>query len=186
MDDGKIVDLFLSRDENAILEISKRYGMRLRSISRNIGLSEEDAEEIENDTYLAAWDHIPPHEPRTYLFRFLAKITREKAIDRARSRDREEKYAAFVELSKELESVLPSANDVASEIEGREISGLISRYLRTETPERRIVFIRHYWFFESVKEISERFGISEGKIKTILFRVRSGLKKYLEGAQYRV
>lgn len=180
MDDSVIIEKYLHRDEGAIRDSKHCYGNQLRAIVRNLGLSKEDAEEIENDTYYAAWKKIPPHEPRGYLFRFLAKIAREKAIDYARKKDQVEKHVTFVELSKELENILPTTSEAEARVAEKELSGMISEYLRTETPERRQIFMRRYWFFDSVKDIAKRFGISEGKVKTDLFRVRNGLKEYLE------
>ena len=180
MEEGTIIDLFLNRKEEAIEEAKRLYGSRLRALAKNLGLSDEDADEIENDTYLAAWKKIPPNEPYGYLFRFLAKIAREKAIDLLRAKDRRERSVRFVELTEELENVLPSMQDVETEIEGREIVKIINGFLRKETPERRQMFIRRYWFLESVQDVASRFQVSEGKVKTTLFRMRSRLRRYLE------
>ena len=184
MEEGTIIDLFLNRKEEAIEEAKRLYGSRLRALAKNLGLSDEDADEIENDTYLAAWKKIPPNEPYGYLFRFLAKIAREKAIDLLRAKDRRERSVRFVELTEELENVLPSMQDVETEIEGREIVKLISGFLRKETPERRQMFIRRYWFLEPIEAIAARYAFSQSKVKSMLLRTRRELRTYLEQEGY--
>lgn len=177
MEDEEIVDLFLARDETALGMTSEKYGKRLRSIAFRICGDMTAAEECENDTYLKAWDSIPPHTPRTYLFSFLAKITRCTAIDRVRKVSRQN--VLLGELTSELENTLPSPNDAESRLDGKLLSEAVSRFLRTLTAEKRNIFLRRYWFMDPISEISKRYSISEGKIKSVLFRTRNELYKYL-------
>lgn len=175
MEDEEIVDLFLARDETALGKTSEKYGKRLRSIAFRICGDMTAAEECENDTYLKAWDSIPPHEPRSYLFSFLAKITRCTALDRVKKDARERTS----ELTSELENTLPSPNDVEQRLDGKLLSEAISGFLRTQSAEKRNIFLRRYWFMDPISEISKRYSISEGKIKSVLFRTRNELYKYL-------
>lgn len=186
MKDSNIVDLYLARDEEAIVQSAKSYGKKIKSLAGRICNDETIAEECENDTYLRAWNSIPPHEPRTYLFSFLAKITRFLAIDRLKEMTSQKRNAEIVELSHEIESVIPSGQTVDSEFMGDELKRIINAFLRKLPEEKRNVFIRRYWFMESVAEISEKYSISEGKVKTILFRVRAELKKWLEKEGYSI
>ncbi len=186
MEDSVIVELYLSRDETAIARTEEKYGRRLRAIARRILDSESDAEECENDTYFEAWDRIPPNEPRTYLFAFLGTITRHLAIDMCR-RDRSQKRRAlFCELTQEMSECIPGAQDVEAEAAAAEVSQAISRFLETCTQTQRDVFLRRYWFFDTVPEISSRFGFSQSKVKTMLFRMRNALRDYLKKEGYTI
>lgn len=180
MDDSAIVDLYLARDEEAIRLTKEKYGTSLRHIAAGILRDASDAEECENDTYLKAWNQIPPHEPRTFFFPFLARIIRCDALDRVKARLREKRNAELVTLSEELEACLAAPKDVESEIDGIELSRVISAFLREQSPERRNIFLRRYWFMDSVQEIARRFGCTEGKVKTLLYRMRNDLRQYLQ------
>jgi len=184
MDDGQIVDLFLARDESAIHSTSEKYGSKLRHLANNICGDLTVAEECENDTYMNAWNSIPPHEPRNYLFSFLAKITRCVAIDRCKNKSRQKRSSVFIEFSKEIENCIPAPDDTASTIEGAELSRIVSEFLLTLPDEKRNIFLRRYWFMDSITAISERYSISEGKVKTVLFRVRNELRSYLAKEEY--
>ena len=186
MDDSKIVDLFFKRDENAIRCTSEKYGYRLRKIADNIVHDKRISEECENDTYLKAWNTIPPHEPRTYLFSYLAKIIRNLAIDFCKRESRQKRSAVFADLSDEAEECIPVPSGVESEYDAVALSRVISDFLKTISVEKRNIFIRRYWFFDSVADISRRFSISEGKVKTVLFRTRKELKTWLEREGYNI
>ncbi|MDE6731938.1 MAG: RNA polymerase sigma factor [Oscillospiraceae bacterium] len=176
MEDDEIVELFLARDESALAKTAEKYGKRLRALALHICGDLSAAEECENDTYLKAWNSIPPHEPRNYLFSFLAKITRCTALDRVKKEARERTS----ELTEELENTLPSPNDVEKRLDGKLLSEAISAFLRTQSAEKRNIFLRRYWFTDSVSEIARRFSISEGKVKSVLFRTRNALQEYLK------
>ena len=184
MDDGKIVDLFLARDESAVRLASEKYGARLRMLAQNICGDPHTAEECENDAYFGAWNSIPPHEPRDHLFPFLAKITRSSAIDSCRKLSRQKRSAVFLELSREMEECLPSTSDTESEADSILLSGIVSDFLRSLSEEKRGVFIRRYWYMDPISDICRRFSCSEGKVKSMLFRVRKELKAYLEKEGY--
>ncbi len=179
MDDDKIVDLFLNKDESAIVHTAEKYGYKLRSISRRITANHSVAEECENDTYLEAWNRIPSNEPRTYLLAFLSRIIRNISINRCVERDCLKRSAYIMELSDEMEQCIPSPNDVESCMDGIEIGRIISVFLHMQSKEKRIIFMQRYYYFDSVSSIADRFGYSESKVKTMLFRMRNDLRNYL-------
>ncbi len=184
MDDERIVELFLNRKEEAIARVTEKYGIRLRNLANGILNDWTAAQECENDTYLEAWNAIPPHRPGDYLFAFLARITRHLSLDRCRSRSRLKRNARLSELTREMEQCIPSPNDTECQVEGILLGEVVSAFLRGIPGEQRNVFLRRYWYLESVSEISRRFGISESKVKTMLFRCRNRLREYLEKEGY--
>lgn len=184
IEDEIIIDRYIVRDESAISYTADKYGKQLVAIANRICDDLDIAEECENDTYLRAWNSIPPHEPRGYFFTFLAKITRNLALDRYRESNRLKRSAAIVELTGELSEIIAGNDDATANAESEELKNYINSFLRTLHKEKRNVFIRRYWYMDSVAEIADRYGISEGKIKTILFRVRNGLRQYLKKEGY--
>lgn len=180
MDDEKIVSLYLCRDENAIQLTSCKYGYRLRALAYGITEDPQTAEECENDTYLQAWNSIPPHEPYHYLYAFLARITRHVALNRCRDRERLKRSAHICQLSREMEQCIPAPDDTACRVEEAVLREAINQFLSTLSEERRNIFLRRYWFLDSISAISGRYGISESKVKTILFRCRNQLRSYLQ------
>lgn len=186
MDDSIIVDLYLSRDESAISLTAEKYGSKLRTIAYGILSSKSSAEECENETYLEAWNLIPPHEPRTYLFPFLGRIIRHLAIDEYRKAVSQKRDAYVCELTREMEECIPGKKDVAEIVDAKELSQAISQFLENCTYEQRNLFVRRYWFFDSISEISKRYGYSQSKVKTTLFRLREALKDYLEKEGYTI
>ena len=184
MKDEKIIDLYLARDESAIRETAAKYGSRLRAIAFAILESRESAEECENDTYLEAWRRIPPNEPRGDRFEYLGRIVRHLAIDECRRMKSEKRRAEYCELTQEMAECLPGGEDVENRIEEAELSRILSDFLQGCPKEQRAVFIRRYWFFESIEEIGRRFGFGGSKVKSILFRMRKALKERLEKEGY--
>lgn len=179
MDDNRIVDLYLLRNEAAIKETSDKYGNRLRSLSYEIVDDLQTAEECENDTYMEAWDSIPPHEPRSYFYSFLARITRHISLNRCRDRSRLKRSAYICELSSEMEQCIPAPNDATCRIERAELARAINGFLARLDADKRNVFLRRYWFLDPIPAISKRYGYSESKIKSMLFRSRNQLREYL-------
>ena len=179
MDDSKIVELYLSRDESAVSHTAGKYGSKLRTIANRILDDPASAEECENDTYLAAWGLIPPNEPRTYLFSFLSKITRHIALDMIRKRNSSKRSAVFCELTDEMQECLPGASSVTQEIDAKELTQLINEFLESCTEEQRNIFVRRYWYFDSVAEICAKYSLPQSRVKTTLFRMREKLKKRL-------
>lgn len=180
MNDSEIVDLYLSRDETATEETQKKYGSTLRSISQGLVRDIRTAEECENDTYMQAWMLIPPNEPRSYLFAFLARIVRHISLNRCRDDNRLKRRAFITELSDELEECLPSPDDTECRLEEKELTDVINRFLDTLTPEKRRIFVRRYWSGDSIAELAERYGMTQSNVKSTLFRIRAAFRSYLE------
>ena len=177
MDDNRIVELYLLRDETAIKQTTEKYGSRLRSLAYGIVKDQQTAEECENDTYMKAWNTIPPHEPRSYLYAFLARITRHISLNCCRDRSRLKRNAFICELGAEMEQCIPAPDDMA-------LSDAINGFLSKLDEEKRNIFVRRYWYLDSVVAISKRFALSESKVKTTLFRCRTGLREHLEKEGY--
>ncbi len=184
MDDNKIVELYLERDETAISQTSEKYGKRLRNLAYGIVTDSQTAEECENDTYLKAWDSIPPHEPRMHLYAFLACIIRHIALNCCRHRNRLKRNAYICELSAEMEQCIPAPDDVDCRIDDMVLREAINAYLSLLNQEKRNIFIRRYWYLDSIADISKRFSLSESKVKSTLLRCRNSLKEYLEKEGY--
>ncbi|MBQ7923223.1 MAG: RNA polymerase sigma factor [Clostridia bacterium] len=179
MEDGKIVELYLSRDESAISQTAEKYGKKLRTLAYGITEDGQAAEECENDTYLQAWDSIPPHEPRTYLYAFLARITRHIALNMCRSRNALKRNGHICTLTEEMEQCIPSPDDSACRLDDMALTEALNGFLAALSEEKRNIFLRRYWFMDSVAAIAKRFALSESKVKTTLFRCRSQLREYL-------
>lgn len=182
MQDEEIVELFLQRDEGAIRNCQMQYGTRLRGIAYGIVQDWQAAEECENDTYWEAWRAIPPHEPRSYLFAFLARITRCRAINLCRKDER--RRDMVVALSDEMAACIPGSSDTQAHLDREQLGHAISCFLREQSEEKRNIFLRRYWYLDSVSQIAQRYGIREGKVKMILFRLRSSLREYLKKEGY--
>ena len=180
MNDSRIVDLLLERDEAALTELEAKYGGSLYKLALNICGDPLTAEEIVNDAYFEAWNRIPPHEPRTYLFPFVARLTRALAINRVKERGRLKRGAALVELTREMEECIPAPSGVESEAAAGELFAAVSRYLKTLPKRSRNMFIRRCWYMDPIPAIAKRFLTSESAVRSVLFRVRSGLREYLK------
>ena len=184
MTDNEIIDLFFARNENAISEAKSKYGSGLRHIANNVLHNAEDCEECENETYFKAWNTIPPDEPRSYLFAYLAKIVRAVAINRFKSNTAQKRSAEFCELSQEIEMCIPSSLTTENEYDCKKLSETVNAFLLTLPQEKCNIFIRRYWFGDSIRDIAARYGLSEGKVKSVLFHTRNELKIYLEKEDY--
>ena len=186
MDDALIVRMFLDRDEQAIQETARKYGERLRWIGKDILEDPEMVSECENDTYLAAWNSIPPHEPNTYLFAFMARIMRNRALDKCREQARQKRSALLVELTAEMEQCIPSGANVEQKVEARALAEAISMFLRKQSKTKRDVFLRRYWYMDSIDEIAKQYHFSRSKVKSILMRMRKALGEFLEKEGYQL
>ena len=184
LDDNEIVELYLLRNEAAIKETSDKYGRRLYSLAYSIVKDQQTAEECVEDTYMEAWDCIPPHEPGNYLYAFLARITRHIALNCCRDSSRLKRSALLCELSEEMEQCLPSPDDIERHMDSMAFSEAINGFLGSLKEENRNIFLRRYWYLDSIADISRRYGLSESKVKTTLFRSRNQFRKYLEKEGY--
>ena len=186
MEDEKIVELYLDRNEEAISRTTEKYGVRLRKLAMGIVEDSPTAEECENDTYMAAWKSIPPHDPRSYLYAFLARLTRNIALNWCRSRSALKRKAHICQLSEEMEQCIPAPDDTECRLDTMELSRVLNAYLGTMPREKRDIFLRRYWYLDSIEAISKRFGYSQSKVKTVLYRSRLDLKAYLEKEGYTI
>ncbi|MCM1299035.1 MAG: RNA polymerase sigma factor [[Eubacterium] siraeum] len=184
--DEEIVELYLKKDSSAIRLSKSKYGERLKQISYGITSDYGSAEEVENDTYFKAWENIPPHEPYTYLFAFLARIARNLSLSVCRERNRLKRISHIGELTAEMEECIPSKIRVEDDVDGRLLIDVINRFLKEQTEERRGIFMRRYWYLDSVASVAKRFGISQSNVKTTLFRLRNELKDFLESEGYNI
>jgi RNA polymerase sigma-70 factor (ECF subfamily) len=180
MDDNEIVELYWERSENAIAETSKKYSKYCHYISYNILHNSKDAEECVNDTYLCTWNAIPPKCPNC-LATFLGKITRNLSLDRYKRYAAEKRGLGQAELVlSELEDCIPATLDVEQASDEMILVKALNAFLAALPKITRVVFIRRYWYLSAIKEIAEQNGMSESKVKSMLFRTRNELKKYLK------
>ena len=151
MDDRMIIDLFWKRSEEAITEISEKYGSFCHSISYRILHNDQDAEECVNDTWLRTWDSIPPNKPRR-LSVYLGKITRNLSLDRYKNYSAEKrKITRTAEALEELSECISGGDNVSDYVNKLALTELIERFLNKQTEEKRNIFIRRYWFFDSIR-----------------------------------
>ena len=181
MNDRQILQLFWSRDEQAIRETQTKYGSFCYSIAYSVLRDRQDAEECVNDTYLEAWNSIPPSRPEP-LSGFLGMLTRRISLDRYRKKHAQKRGGDTVFLSyDELKDCLPDrSQSVEGELEKRELGRVLNDFLRSLRETECSVFLRRYWFFDSVEEISRRYGFGQSKVKMMLSRTRTKLRKRLE------
>ena len=180
MEDEKIIDLYWERNPLAIDRTSEKYGNYCSTIARNILRNEEDSEECVNDTWLGAWNSIPPKRPKN-LATFLGKITRSKAIDRWRTEHREKRGGCAISLAlDEIAEAIPAGGSPEQEVMRKELARTIDRFLDELPKEARIVFMLRYWFFADIEEIAARLGFSRSKVKSMLHRTRSKLRLFLQ------
>ena len=179
MEDGKIIELFYLRDQAAIAETDKKYGPRCRGVAQNILSSREDSEECVNDTYLAAWNNIPPEYP-IYYCGYLVSIVRRIALSRLRMKYAERRGGGEYALCyEELSECLPDASDPQGEAEARELAAAVERVLGMLSLSDRSIFVSRYWLMESVADIASATGFSQSKVKSSLHRSRGKLRKQL-------
>ena len=176
MNDHNIIDLFFAREEAAIEHTRKKYGSRLFTLADHILRNDQDAEESVSDTYLKAWDTIPPQRPR-HFFAYLAKICRNFALKRLEWNSAAKRKAEVISLTQELELCIPNH---CRAIDALELGQILDAFLRELTPDNRLVFLRRYWFGDTIAEISDRYDLSEGAVTMRLNRTRTKLRAHLE------
>lgn len=180
MDDSKIIDLYFKRDETAIEETDRKYGAYCYTVANNILSSHEDAEECVNDTWMRTWNSIPPQRPQA-LKLFLLRITRNISLDRLKAVKAKKRGGGETELAiEELSECIPGAGDVIDELIEDELSRLIRRFVHSLPDTERAIFVRRYFFLDSVKAVADRYGMSEGSVMTRLSRTRKKLRTLIE------
>lgn len=179
MEDKQIIDLYWSRSEKAISETDKKYGKLCLRLALNILFNQEDAKECVNDAYLGAWNAIPPHYPAS-LCAFICRITRNLALKKYEYITAEKRNPKTVASLSELEDCISGSNTTEEELENSDIEKVISAFLRALDYNERNIFLRRYWYFDSIKDIAKQFKISSSKATSMLFRTRKKLKACLQ------
>lgn len=185
MDDQSIIELYFARSENAISATSAKYGGYCFSIAYNILFNQEDSEESVNDTFLAAWNTIPPRHPNV-LATFLGKITRYISLDRWKKRSAAKRGGGEVPLAlEELEGCVSGGEEPEAGYVRKELVRCLNCFLGELPETERSVFVCRYWYLDSIEEIANRFGFSQSKTASMLHRTRGKLRKVLEKEGFR-
>ena len=180
MEDSQIIDLYWARLEQAIQETDTKYGGYCRAIAHNILKSMEDSEECVSDTWLRAWNAMPPQRP-SVLSAFLGRITRNLSLARYKAARAEKRGgSSFPAALDELSECVPAGGSVEQTMDERELGQAIDRFLRTIPEKQCSLFLRRYWYAESILQIAERYSLKENTVKSILFRTREQLRKFLQ------
>lgn len=180
MEDEKIIELYFERNESAISETAEKYGNYLYKIAFNILSDKEDSEESVNDTYMSAWNTIPPEKPNVFSA-FLSKITRYISLNRYRAKKTEKRGGGEIDVAfEEIEQCVPDKSDIYDEIETKELAKMISDYLKNLPETERKIFVCRYYYLDSLSDISKQFGFSQSKIASMLHRTRKKILSHLE------
>ena len=177
MQDSDILALFYERNEDAIRKTDQKYRALCLSVAKNILGSEDDARECVNDALLALWNAIPPMQPQS-LCAYLCGVTRNLAMKRLEYLSAAKRSQALTVSLSDLEEMLGS--EVVEQYSSTELARLLSAFLRTEHPDARRVFLRRYYFLDSISTIAKRYLYSESKVKSMLFQTRRRLRHFLQ------
>ena len=177
MTDRQIIELYWARNEAAIQETDLRYGKKLHTLADKIVHNFEDAQECVSDTYLKTWDTIPPTRPE-YFFAYIAKICRNFALGVLDWKSAAKRKGEVVSLTAEMEACIPDPQH-ERKLEGEELGQVLNRFLESLSYENRVIFLRRYWYLDTIAEIAGRYGMSESKVKTQLHRTRTKLHAFL-------
>ena len=179
MKDEEMVGLYWMRSEDAVAATAEKYGNYCYSIAFSILHNAEDAEECVNDAYLAAWNSIPPHRPER-VAAFLGKITRNVSLNRWKQYNAQKRGEGQTELAlSELEECIPAKTGIEQAVEDELLTWSIEKFLYSQPRLKRNLFIRRYWYISSIQELADEYGMSESKVKSLLFRMRKKLKHHL-------
>lgn len=179
MTDSDIISLYFSREESAISETDRKYGGNLNRIAMNVCENSSDAEECINDTYLQVWNLIPPHRPDNF-FAFIAKITRNTALNLCKKRNAQKRKGEVFLLYDELEECLPSGQTPEQEFDDAEFSRHLNDFVKQLSPDGKYAFVRRYFYGDSIRDLCKQMNRSESNVKSLLYRTRKGLKEFLE------
>lgn len=179
MEDKTIIDLYVQRNQRAVAETAAKYGAYCAAIADRVLGCPEDTEEIVNDTWLAAWNDIPPSQP-VCLRAYLGRLTRNLAISRYRFFRSKKRYAGMETLLSELEDCVPGGRSPEEELEGKELARLLRDWADGLEPESRQLFVRRYWHGVSVRQLAREAGVSQNAMTQRLARLRRALRSRLE------
>ena len=184
LSDGEIVELYWQRDERAIKETDRKYQHFLLTVAHNILRDGRDCEECLNDTYLGAWNAMPPARPNV-LQAFLATIMRRTAIDRYKAGKRQKRIDSELTVAlSEVEELLTDGSDPAAELDARELGRVISAYIRSLPKRRRYIFMSRYYMARPIGEIAKLLGCSESTVNKEIAAIKRGLREVLEKEGY--
>lgn len=179
MEDKDIIKLFFERSELALEEIGKKYSNYCNKIAYGILRNQEDVEECVNDSYFKVWESIPPNRP-DLLSVFLGKIVRNTSLNKLKYYNTQKRSSGQIDLVlSEIEGIVSGVEDVESEVDKNILEDHINSFLRDESKENRVMFVKRYWYLKSISEIADECNVSESKVKSSLFRTRNRLKTYL-------
>ncbi len=178
MDDSKIIELFYERSEQAIIELSKKYGSICTRVANNILNNRLDAEECVNDAYLGAWNTIPPQKPNP-LLSYVCRIVRNLAIKKYHANTAVKRNSIYDVALDEIGNCFSTSTSVEEEFNAREVARMIDNFLETLDKQNRIMFVRRYWHADSIADLAELFHTSSHNVSVRLSRTREKLKKYL-------
>ena len=180
MEDSAIVELYWQRSDRAIAESERKYGSYCDYIARSICSNMEDAKECVNDTWMSAWNAMPEKRPKR-LAAFLGCLTRHLAIDRVRAENSQKRGSGELNLAlEEISNLVAADSDPAKEAERRELESVIRRWVSGLNETERLLFLGRYYYLLSIPQLAQRFGYSESKTKSLLFRLRGRLRRCLE------
>ena len=178
LEDSKIISLFFERSEQAIEELDRKHGPAVNKTAANILNDRLDVEECVNDTYLRTWNNIPPHVPDS-LVGYVCRIARNLAVSRLRHETAVKRNADFDLVLDELADIIPSGNDVEAEVLAKELAAAVDRFLSELPYDDRFLFVRRYWYADSVKDIARAMHSRENRVSVRLFRLREKLRNTL-------
>ena len=178
MDDQSIVELYLQRDENAIKESRNKYEAYCYRIAMNILSVAEDVEECINDTWISVWNRIPPVIPKS-LKAFLGKLVRDISLSRYRAVHAKKRYNGMELILDELAECIPSEQDIQESLEQKELSGTVNGWLDSLPQEDRVLFVKRYYYGETVKQLSEMQSCTENQMAQKMMKLRNKLKAHL-------
>ncbi len=179
MNDQEIIALFFARSQQAIIELSNKYGTLCNQIARNILKNKQDAEECVNDAYLGAWNTIPPQKPDP-LISYICRIVRNLSIKRYHTNTALKRNSFYDIALDELEYTLPSSSTIDEVCDAKELTQVLNRFLESLDQESRVLFVRRYWYADSISQIAAMFHISDHNATVRLSRIRNKLKLFLE------
>ena len=178
LEDSKIISLFFERSEQAIRELDSKYGSAVKKTAANILNDRLDTEECVNDTYLRTWNTIPPHAPNP-LVSYVCKIARNLAVNRYHANRAQKRGGNYDLVLDEMLECIPSGVDIETEYDAKELSAAINRFLSALKQEDRVLFVRRYWYADSITDLASETHSSPGRISVRLFRLREKLRKTL-------
>lgn len=178
MQDSKIIDLFFERSEEAIVELSNKYGNLCMKVAMNVLNNQQDAEECVNDAYLGAWDTIPPQRPNP-LRSYICRIVRNIAINRYKHNHAGKRKGVYDACLEELENVLSSPNDIDETLEEAVLVSYIEEFIDSLDEVNRMIFVRRFWYMDSYRDIAKASRLKEGTIRVRMIRIKSDLKAFL-------